>query len=96
MNFHILIISDILIMQSVIQAENCFETNDCNHLTCGNGNTIACVRPSDSDTHICTCTGASSSTCTTQADCRRDVCSSTRDPHEHCVDGHCRCLVRGR
>ncbi|KAK3578406.1 hypothetical protein CHS0354_035607 [Potamilus streckersoni] len=77
---------------AVIQAENCFEVADCNHLTCADGTIMQCVLPTNSTTNVCTCTGTPISECTVQADCQRNACSSLRDPHEHCIDGHCRCL----
>ncbi|KAL3891674.1 hypothetical protein ACJMK2_003926 [Sinanodonta woodiana] len=77
---------------AVIQAENCFEVADCNHLTCGAGTTMQCIKPTDSTTSVCTCYGSPISACTVQSDCQRNVCPSFRDPHEHCIDGHCRCL----
>ncbi|KAL3891647.1 hypothetical protein ACJMK2_003899 [Sinanodonta woodiana] len=75
---------------SVIQAQQCFDINDCIPSLCGDGYTAMCA--SDMGDQICMCVGRSSISCTTVADCRRHTCESSRDPHEHCIDGHCRCL----
>ncbi|KAK3578404.1 hypothetical protein CHS0354_035605 [Potamilus streckersoni] len=75
----------------VIQAENCYEVADCNHIKCGPGTSMRCITPIDLDSGLCTCVATITTSCTVQAECQRDICS-LRDPHEHCVDGHCACL----
>ncbi|KAL3891673.1 hypothetical protein ACJMK2_003925 [Sinanodonta woodiana] len=87
--FIIMVIKNLIIC--VIQTENCYEVADCNHIKCGPGTGMKCYTPVDVTVGVCTCVTSTTNQCTLQIDCNRDVCS-TRDPHEHCVDGHCACL----